>query len=77
MSEAKLDIIRLFCPDCGGDTKQDHNSFWCYSCRGLWPKLEDGYWEDQGKLRRREIMRLGQNGGGAAALTNDETEAKK
>lgn len=28
----------LFCPDCGREATQDHNSFSCDHCEKLWPK---------------------------------------
>jgi tRNA(Ile2) C34 agmatinyltransferase TiaS len=28
----------LFCPDCGREAEQDHNSFQCHRCEKLWPK---------------------------------------
>ena len=31
-------IDALFCPDCGREAMQDHNSFWCDHCEKLWPK---------------------------------------
>lgn len=46
----------LYCPDCGGDAMQDNNSFWCETCRGLWPKSEDHYWELLGEYQHQETI---------------------
>lgn len=37
-AESGLSSHALFCPDCGREAEQDHNSFQCHRCKKLWPK---------------------------------------
>lgn len=37
-AKSGLSSHALFCPDCGREAEQDHNSFQCHRCEKLWPK---------------------------------------
>jgi len=34
-------VGKIPCPNCGQDTEQDYNSYWCDDCEKLWPKVEE------------------------------------